>query len=180
MEVVPVDDEDYHEFERLVSGGISGAITNPLSKEALAHADRYYEFICHNRSDVARIAENTGYPAEIIQTIKNYLFIDSHDLEDGYHPFDPCFEIAESWQRLSFDFKYVKPHDFTLIKHEIEEMRLVEKGYDQQSAHDLTEKTYNYEQESREYYKHLKPRHNNAEIGEFVGVDKSNNRDDER
>ena len=57
---------------------------------------------------------------------------------------------------------------------------LVEKGYDQQSAHDLTEKTYNYEQESREYYKHLKPRHNNAEIGEFVGVDKSNNRDDER
>jgi len=64
-----VDDEDYHEFERLVSGGISGAITNPLSKEALAHADRYYEFIRHNRSDVARIAENTGYPAEIIQTL---------------------------------------------------------------------------------------------------------------
>lgn len=175
-----MDDEDYCEFEKLISGGISGAITDPFSDEALSHARKYYEFIRRNHSDVARIVKNTGYPSETIQAIKNYLFIDKHQLFGGFRVFDPCFEIAESWKRLSFDFKYVKPHDFTLIKHEIEEMHLLQNGYSQKDAHNLAEKKYNYQQESREFYEHLKIRHNSIDFGEFVGIDESKNQGQRR
>lgn len=34
----------------LISGGISGAITDPFSDEAIAHAEMYYETIMTNMS----------------------------------------------------------------------------------------------------------------------------------
>lgn len=38
-----MDEENYRQTEQLISGGISRAITDPMSKEALAYADRYFE-----------------------------------------------------------------------------------------------------------------------------------------
>ena len=88
--------------------------------------------------------------------IKNYLFLDKHQLETEIDRFDPTFEIAESWQRLAFDFEHVKPHDITLLGHELLEMKYYLEGYSQNDAHILASKKYDYSKESREYYESLK------------------------
>lgn len=100
-------------------------------------------------SDVNRIARNTGVPVKDIIKIKNYLFMDMHDLLGGHRYFDASFHIAQSWQRLMYkDGKDIKPHDMTLIKHELYEMGLVESGIPQDDAHNATSKIYDYKKES--------------------------------
>ena len=134
---------------------ISGAL-NPESKEADKHAELYYESIRKMKTDVQKIAKNTGYSIGFIQKIKNYLFIDKQNLGDGViKRFDPCFEIAESWERLIIG-KNIKPHDLTLLKHEEKERDLIKQGYTQDEAHRLTSKIYNYSKEADLYYGSLK------------------------
>lgn len=133
------------------SGGISGALS-PNSKEANKHAKQYYESVRKMKTDVKRISENTGYDKETIQSIKDFIFMNKHDLGDGkYDYFYPSFEMAQSWQRL-IDGKNIQPHDLTLIKHEIMERDLMQVGFSQDEAHRLTSKIYNYQKESEEYY----------------------------
>lgn len=139
-----------------VSGGISGAITDPLSREALKHAEMYYETIRKYKDDIQSIANNTGYSYEQIKVIKDYLFYDEHELGDNVvKRFDASFEIAESWRRLMIG-KDIKKHDLILIQHELCEMSLVEQGYSQDEAHIKTCEYYNYPVESSVYYKMLK------------------------
>ena len=52
-------------------GGISGAIADPLSPEALEHAILYYEEIRHRTEDIGKIAKFTGYTPEQILKVKN-------------------------------------------------------------------------------------------------------------
>lgn len=141
----------------IISGGISGAITDPYSERAVEHAKRFYEEIRNNKShsDVVRIAENTGYSFEQILQIKNYLFVNEHLIDGKVRRFVPNFEIAQSWQRLAYDPDHILPHDRTLLKHEIREMELINQGYSQSTAHDITEMDYNYRAESIEYYTSL-------------------------
>lgn len=153
-----------NKFNHFVSGGISGAILDEESNKAEQHASMYYEEIRHMRTDVQKIAENTGYSMEQIQIIKNYLFIDEHELNDELKRFDPCFAIAESWRRLAFDFKNVQQHDLTLLHHEIMEMNLIIQGMDQRTAHDLTSEKYNCPEESRSYYRKLRIEKNKNHI----------------
>ncbi len=147
--------------DNIVSGGISGAITDPNSIQAYDHAEMFYETIRHIKSDVVKIAHNTGFTIDQISTVKGYLFIQEHNLIEGYKRFDPCFEIAESWRRLAFDPKNIQPHDLTLLKHELMEMRLVQRGITQIKAHTMTEKKFNYQREAELFYENLNPRHNN-------------------
>lgn len=142
-------------MQESISGGISGAITDPYSEEAEAHAELYYEEIRHFRTDINKIAENTGFTPEQIMLVKNYLFVDEHLLDGEIKRFDPSFEIAESWQRLAFDPKNIQQHDMTLLYHELMEMELIHQGYQQSEAHEITSKDYNYPKESREYYEEL-------------------------
>jgi hypothetical protein len=58
--------------------------------------------------------------------------------------------MAESWQRLT-EGKPEK-HDITLLKHELMEKQLIEKGLSQEEAHLQTSKKYNYSKEAGEYY----------------------------
>ena len=141
----------------IISGGISGAITDPYSNAAEKHAELYYNEIRSFTTDVERIAQNTGYSYDQIAMIKNYLFQMEHTLESGRKRFDPCFEIAESWRRLAFDPQNIKPHDLTLLRHEIKEMEILNavKGISQSDAHTLASKEYDYPKESKEYYKSL-------------------------
>lgn len=148
----------------VISGGISGAILDEESPDAEKHAELYYEEIRHMKTDVQRITDNTGYTRTQIQIIKNYLFMDEHELGDEIKRFDPCFTIAESWRRLAFDFQNVKPHDLTLLKHEIMEMNLMINGMDQRTAHDITSERYNYPEESRSYYRKLRIEKNKDNI----------------
>ena len=50
----------------MISGGISGAISNPMSPEAQLHAYKYYEEIRHRKDDIYKIAKYTGYTPEQI------------------------------------------------------------------------------------------------------------------
>lgn len=152
----PTKDE---ELELFISGGISGAtITDPYSERALNYAETQYEAIRKRKGDVEAIVKNLNGMCsyEEIQKIKNYLFIDEHILIDGVRRFDPSFEIARSWFRLSYDFENVQEHDITLIKHELYEMNLMAKnGWEQNKAHTVASIKYNYKQESKEFYDNL-------------------------
>lgn len=142
-----------------ISGGISGAITDLYSDDAKKHAEKTYGNIRKRTVDVKRISKNTGYSEKKIREIKNYLFIDKHNLGDRYDRFDPNFAIAQSWDRLMHG--NIEKHDITLIKHEIYEKELISKGFSQDEAHKIASKEYNYRKESSEYYAKIKKRKKN-------------------
>lgn len=141
--------------ELFISGAISGAITDPYSIEATEFAEKFYGQIRSTNGDIQRIADNTEFTVEQIAMVKNFLFIDEHILETGIERFMPDCGIAHSWQRLAYMPDDIKPHDITLIKHELMEIGLINKGYSQQEAHDITEQKYNYQQECYDYYRIL-------------------------
>lgn len=133
---------------------VSGAY-NPHGKAATKHAEQYYEFIRSIKNDSARIASNTGMSKKTIETIKQYLFIDTHDLEGAIRRFDSDYMIAQSWQRL-IDGKNILPHDLTLLHHEELESSLVKNGCSQTEAHIIASNRFNYGKEATEYYASLK------------------------
>lgn len=135
------------------SGAISGA-RNPYGKAAREHAERYYGLVRSMKTDVSKIAKVTGYSESEIQRIKNYIFIDEHDLGNGKRRFDPDYMMGESWKRL-IEGK-PKEHDLTLLKHEIMENELISQGLSQDKAHIKTTAVYNYDKEANEYYGKIK------------------------
>lgn len=132
------------------SGVVSGAL-NPDSERADEHAQRYYAAVRKMKTDVLKIAQNTGFSSELVQFIKDFIFMEKHGLGDRTDYFDPDYKMAESWQRL-IDGKDIKPHDLTFLKHEQMERELMKQGYSQAEAHKITSKTYNYAKEAYEYY----------------------------
>ena len=142
-----------------ISGGISGAITDPDSDKAKKHAELFYEEIRKRTYDCEQIALNTGYDVALIKQIKNYLFYDCHLLENNeIKRFDPNFYIAQSWNRLSSKNKNViDSHDLFLIKHELYESQLLQSGkLNQHDAHIQASKIFDYTFESDLYYEHLR------------------------
>lgn len=133
-----------------INSRISGAL-NPYSNEGAEHAHRYYGLVRKMTTDVKRISKTTGLPESDIQRIKNFIFMDKHDL-GGKLPeyFEPDCMMAQSWQRLVNGTP--EPHDIILIKHEKMEMELMAKGMSQSEAHIKTSKIYNYEREAGLYY----------------------------
>ena len=144
----------------IISGGISGAITDTNSDRALQHADTFYEAIRKRTDDVEHIARNTGYPVPVIKRIKDYLFIEEHLLDDVMKKFESCFEIAQSWHRLAYEPECIQPHDLLLLKHEIREMEYVEKGFSQDEAHTIASREFDYSHDSRMFYEELAAKQN--------------------
>ena len=105
------------------------------------------------------MAKNTGLPESLIQKIKDFVFLEEHDL-GGPVPerFAPSFAMAQSWQRLINGKP--EPHDITLLLHEQMERELMETGLTQDEAHIETSKIYNYAKESDDYYAALKEHKN--------------------
>lgn len=144
-----------------ISGGISGAITDPNSVEAIRHANIAYGAIRKSNTDIEKIAQNTGYNKDQISLIKNYLFVNEHDLEGKRKQFDPDFFIAQSWHRLAYEPDNIKEHDLMLLKHELNEMYLITQGYSQKEAHDITNQNgFNYQKLCDEYYNILEENQN--------------------
>lgn len=146
--------ESLYDSDIMKSGAVSGA-RNPYSDAANKHAERYYGLVRSMTTDVKKIAETTGYSEQEIQSIKNYIFIDEHDLGDqGVRQFDPDYMMGESWRRLIEG----KPeqHDLTLIHHEILEKKLMQDGMSQDKAHIKASAKYNYDKEAREFYGKIK------------------------
>lgn len=140
---------------------ISGArITDLNSAEADEFAEMYYEEIRHFSTDSKKIADNLGKEESDIRKIKAYLFEDDSliDQDTGEsRQFDPDCAIAQSWQRLMTG-KDIKPHDKTLIEHELLEMKIKQENpsIDHVKAHELASEKYNYPKEALEYYGDLK------------------------
>ena len=135
----------------LFKDNISGALS-PFGERADNHAKQYYEAVRHMRTDAKRIAGNTGFSEREIQDIKQFVFLEEHDLGDeSIRRFDPSFEMAQSWQRL-IDGKNIQPHDLTLLYHERLERQLMSEGLPQDQAHRIASAKYNYAEEARKYY----------------------------
>lgn len=162
----------------IISGGISGAITDPYSFEAQDHAEMYYEEIRHRIDDIEKISKNTGYDPIIIKFIKEYLFEDTHKIGDIEKRFDESFQIAESWQRLADMPEYIQEHDKVLLLHEIKEISLICEGKSQKEAHNIANEEYNYALESAKFYKNLEMDGKIYKIKELKNIDTPTLRND--
>ncbi len=111
----------------------------------------YYKEIQKFTTDVAKIANNLHESKENIQAIKEYLFFNDS--------FSPDCAIAQSWQRLMLG-KDIKQHDYTLINHELYEMKLKKDNpkMGHLAAHTLASNRYDYQKEVEEYYAEFRKR----------------------
>lgn len=139
---------------------ISGArITDIFSKEADEFAEMYYKEIRSFSTDAKKIAGNLNKKESDIRKIKSYLFEDKSllDTDTGeWRRFDPDCAIAQSWQRLMIG-KDIKPHDKTLIEHELLEMKIKKENPNMEhwKAHEIASEKYDYPKEATEYYGNL-------------------------
>lgn len=87
-----------------------------------------------------------------IDKIFDHVFINEHDLWDVQHRFDPSYDMAESFRRLSED-KNIQEHDLIMLKHEWLELGLMNRyGYDYDTAHDIATRKYNYKSALIKWY----------------------------
>lgn len=134
----------------ITSGAVSGA-RNPYGKKAEKHAVSYYDSVRSMKNDVETISKNTGMEESAIRKVKNYIFFDKHNLGNGqFERFAPDYMMAESWKRL-IDGK-PKPHDLTLLRHELLEESLIKQGHTQSEAHLLASEKFNYSKEAKQFY----------------------------
>ena len=123
--------------------GVSAGALNPQSREALEHAIRYYGLVRSMKTDCKRIAANTGFREEDIQRIKNHVFYEEHELDEGLRRFDADYEMSQSWQRL-IDGREIENRDIILLQHEFIESIFMSNGLNYDEAHDKAQNIYNY------------------------------------
>lgn len=151
--VVSVDEREQKRYNRVMksSGAVYGAWNDrndPYNKERDRHAQEFYESV-RNRNkqhEIVKVSNNSGLSQSDVEKIYNHIFINEYDLEDGRKRFDPSYDMAESWRRLSeIGGKNIQPHDLVMLNHELMEHDLMAKGMKYDEAHELTNKTYNYQ-----------------------------------
>lgn len=151
--VVSVDEREQKRYNRFMksSGAVYGAWNDrndPYNKERDRHAQKFYESV-RNRNkqhEIVKVSNNSGLSQADVEKIYNYIFINEYDLEDGRKRFDPSYDMAESWRRLSeIGGKNIQPHDLVMLNHELMEHDLMAKGMKYDEAHELTNKSYNYQ-----------------------------------
>lgn len=148
-----VDEREQKRYNRVMksSGAIYGAWNDrndPYNKERDRHAQEFYESV-RNRNkqhEIVKVSKNSRLSQSDVEKIYNHIFINEYDLEDGRKRFDPSYDMAESWRRLSeIGGKNIQPHDLVMLNHELMEHDLMAKGMKYDEAHELTNKTYNYQ-----------------------------------
>ena len=151
--VVSVDEREQKRYNRFMksSGAVYGAWNDrndPYNKERDRYAQKFYESV-RNRNkqhEIVKVSNNSGLSQADVEKIYNHIFINEYDLEDGRKRFDPSYDMAESWRRLSeIGGKNIQPHDLVMLNHELMEHDLMAKGMKYDEAHELTNKTYNYQ-----------------------------------
>lgn len=151
--VVSVDEREQKRYNRFMksSGAVYGAWNDrndPYNKERDRHAQKFYESV-RNRNkqhEIVKVSKNSKLSQSDVEKIYNHIFINEYDLEDGWKRFDPSYDMAESWRRLSeIGGKNIQPHDLVMLDHELMEHDLMAKGMKYDEAHELTNKSYNYQ-----------------------------------
>lgn len=146
------------EKETIIASG--ARIVDQYSERAERFAKTFYPEIRARKTDVNKIAKNTGLKRKEIQSVKDYLFMQNslYDEEIGkWRQFDPDFAIAQSWQRLT-EGKAIEPHDMTLLRHELYEMQIKAENphLSHEEAHSIASKRYDYQKEADAFYDNLK------------------------
>ena len=148
-----VDEREQKRYNRVMksSGAVYGAWNDrndPYNKESDRHAQEFYASV-RNRNkqhEIVKVSKNSGLSQSDVEKIYNHIFINEYDLEDGRKRFDPSYDIAESWRRLSeIGGKNIQHHDRVMLRHELMEHDLMAKGMKYDEAHELTNKSYNYQ-----------------------------------
>ena len=121
----------------------SGGIIYEDSPEAIRHAETYYTAVRKMRTDVKKIAKNTGMKRRDIAEVKAYIFEEEHSIYGHVRRFDPSFEMAQSWQRL-IDGRNIQEQDIILLKHEMMELQLVKDGIPLEVAHTQASKAFDF------------------------------------
>ena len=151
--VVSVDEREQKRYNRVMksSGAVYGAWNDrndPYNKERDRHAQEFYESV-RNRNkqhEIVKVSKNSGLSQSDVEKIYNHIFINEYDLEDGRKRFDPSYDMAESWRRLSeIGGKNIQHHDRVMLDHELMEHDLMANGMRYDEAHELTNKNYNYQ-----------------------------------
>lgn len=129
-------------------GAIYGAWNSkndPDEVNRRAHAEKYYESVRSRdtNNEINRVSKNTNFSRQDVEEVYYHVFENLYELEGGLKRFDPDYDMAESWRRL-FDGKDIQKHDLTLLNHELMESKLMKKGMNYDSAHNLTQKKYDY------------------------------------
>ena len=122
------------------TGGNSGGILDKTEAEQERFAKSYYKEIENrkSKSDIIKIAKNTGFAEDKIEAVRNHIFSDIHLFEDGrMEKFAPDAQIALAWQRL--ERNKTKKTDIILLNHEYTELLFMQKkGYTYEKAHWLS------------------------------------------
>lgn len=115
-------------------------VLNPNRFEGWDAAERVYDSIRADRTDIVAIAQNTGMPEATISRIKTHVFENEHLLDTGLRRFDADPNIVNAWSRLQQgDFLQ---SDLVLLSHERFESKfeaLFKTNY--RIAHDAAEKS---------------------------------------
>lgn len=151
--MVSVDERQKERYNRVMkySGAVYGAWNDDNDEyytERGRHAKMYYEQVRNRNKEmqVNRVARNSGFLPSDVEKIYNHIFINEHDLEQGRQRFDPNYDMAESWRRLTeVGGKNVQKHDLVMLHHELMELNLMAKGMSYDDAHEKTNEIYNYQ-----------------------------------
>lgn len=133
----------------IVKDAFYGAWTDkndPNEKYRRRHAELYYQSVLNRdmNKEIFMISKNTSFSKSDIEAIYHHIFVNKHELEDGFRNFDPDYDMAESWRRLR-EGKDIQPHDLILLKHELYELKLMQNGLSYAEAHEITNQKYNYQ-----------------------------------
>lgn len=139
----------YDEKSKKSSGAIGKIHKNDYERKQ-NHAKTYYASIRKRNDDVKSISNNTGINKNTIRKIKEHIFINKYDLEEGHTNFYPDYDMSLAWQRL-IEGKNIKKSDIVLLNHERLESCLMNKyNYVYEDAHRITCKKYDYSKALRE------------------------------
>lgn len=143
--------------DKIESGAKSGALNDendPKGKKRKDHAKQYYRALRNNDTSafVVAVSSNSGVESKKVENAYKHVFLEKHNLSDGYGRFKPDYDMAESFRRLRTNDN-IQPHDIILLLHEDLEADIMRKnpGMPYEEAHALAEKTYNYSEALKEW-----------------------------
>lgn len=136
------------------SGGDSGGILDKSIEKQEAYAKSVYTKIRNisEKEDIEKVAKSSGLDYNSIKEIRDHVFVNKHQLSNGFKRFAEDVNIANAWEAL--EQGRPKSTDILLLRHELEELTLMkEKGYDYEKAHWTSNLKYPWQFKVDEKYK---------------------------
>lgn len=147
----------FNNTKKLTSGNSEGIINTggKINEKNFLNASRYeeqanrfYAKMLENDTDIIDIEKNVNMTIEDLKKVKYHMMANEIKFKNGeIKKFDADIDQALAWQRLK-NGKNIKPTDELLLQHELLEFKIMEeKNLPYEDAHELANKTYNWEKE---------------------------------